>query len=98
MSEEKTQSEEQATEHDEETQKLINIVATDIIKTTNLFQAFEIIKERAFIYAENHVLNEMSDEEKSDVLAKVADLEAQQANENSPEASQVQDNEQILAK
>ena len=94
MSDENPQTEEQAPAHDEETQKLINIVATDIIKTTNLFQAFEIIKERAFVYAENHVLNEMSDEEKSDVLAKVSDLEAQQANES----SQAQDGEQILAK
>ena len=69
---------------EEETNKIINAVAGDIIKTTNLFQAFELVKERAFDWAKNHVSTKMPLEEKMEILNKISEVEseAQQNNSN----------------
>ena len=62
---------------EEETQKIVNAVASDIVKTTNLFQAFELVKEKAFIWASEHVEKSMPSSEKEEILKKVLDFESQ---------------------
>ena len=52
---------------EEDTQKIVNAVASDIVKTTNLFQAFELVKEKAFNWALDHVSNQMPEEEKLEI-------------------------------
>ncbi len=69
---------------DEETQKIVNAVASDIVKTTNLFQAFELVKEKAFTWASEHVEKTMPDTEKEEILKKVLDFESQQSSEETP--------------
>jgi len=64
----------------EDTEKVVNAVASDIVKTTNLFQAFELVKEKAFNWAVDHVSNQMPEEEKLEILSKVLEFESKQAN------------------
>mgnify|MGYP005658585563 CR=1 FL=1 len=62
--------------NEEEMQKIVNAVASDIVKTTNLFQAFELVKEKAFNWALDHVSNQMPEEEKLEILSKVLEFES----------------------
>jgi hypothetical protein len=66
-------------------EKIINAVAGDIIKTTNLMQAFELVKEKAFQWANDHVKNTMPEEEKTDILQKIEEFEAEQEARNQAE-------------
>jgi DNA polymerase III delta prime subunit len=82
-----SKKEEENTEiSEQDSQKIINAVAGDIIKTTNLFQAFELVKERAFDWAQNHVSEKMPLEEKIDILKKVSEAE-KAAQENSQDGT-----------
>lgn len=70
---------------EEDTQKIVNAVASDIVKTTNLFQAFELVKEKAFNWALDHVSNQMPEEEKLEILSKVLEFESKNSEgEESP--------------
>ena len=78
---------------EEDQERMMHAIASDMIQNTNIIQAFEIVRERALTFAQEHISG-LSDNEKADLLVKVNENEKKMKEEHEARQKKMQETQE----